>query len=512
VYRAGSVSKLFTSIALMQLVEAGQVDLDAPLTTYIPRFKVGPPPPWFDAPDWTVETLTIRRLMTHRSGLFGDVFGRMMDETSPATAGVHIDYAASTFVAAPPDEVRAYSNVAYGLLGVVVEVVSEELYTDYITNHILVPCEMKRSAFFIPDRMRGMYAQPHNKGKVQPTYNIGIESAGALFTTVPDLARFAQMLLNGGKCGDNVIVGEETLLEMWTPQDADVRTRLDERMGLTFFIDQPKVRGADQNVGHGGATLYHRASLLVLPKEKLAAVALANSPESKTGKFTRVLLEHALESKTGIRLDKETAIKDGTLTSEQKQAFVGEWTTELGYVHVVEDEGDLKLFGLGQELKLVPTDRGGARLAANFLWFFSVMPDDLKTWQVQVEEQNGRTVLVRQDTQGKRSRLGDKIAELPEPGPAWSARAGTYEVELGETEARLFDKFVLEKKNVNDTERLLLWVYSTQGSQKIPYVLYVANDTDAFLYGRGRNLGQLVRALPDGTLLFHNMKLTLKAP
>lgn len=126
-FSIGSNTKLFTAIAIFQLVDQGKLDLDQDVRTYVKDFEVKSHQP--------LDTITIRNLLMHRSGLQGDDYSLFLNEQKiqekdllPALKG--------TYLCSKPDTMYAYSNLAYGLLGIVIERVSNETYTNYIQNHI----------------------------------------------------------------------------------------------------------------------------------------------------------------------------------------------------------------------------------------------------------------------------------------------------------------------------------------------------------------------------------------
>ncbi len=141
----GSVSKLFTGIAVMRLVEEGEVDLDAPLSEYLPEFE---PRTRGAEPD----DITVRSVLSHHSGLARDYFADWMVAESFADVGRRpyaetAALASETAVAYEPYTVWSYSNLGYELLGLVVEAASGEDFNDYVMQEILEPAGMDSSSF-----------------------------------------------------------------------------------------------------------------------------------------------------------------------------------------------------------------------------------------------------------------------------------------------------------------------------------------------------------------------------
>ena len=138
VYRVGSVSKLFTDLAVMQLVEQGKVDLDAPVSRYVPEFA--PKNPYRTA-------ITLRQLMSHRSGLVREPpVGHYFDPAPPSLDAVVRSLASTTLVFEPGTRTK-YSNAGIAVVGAVIEKVGKEPFAAAIDRALLRPLGMSRSSF-----------------------------------------------------------------------------------------------------------------------------------------------------------------------------------------------------------------------------------------------------------------------------------------------------------------------------------------------------------------------------
>ncbi len=261
VYRVGSVSKLFTDIGIMQLVERGQLNLDAPVTAYLPEFA--PVNPFG-------KQLTLRQLMSHRSGLvreppvgnYFDPSGPSLEQTVNSLTGTELVY--------EPETNTKYSNAAIATVGYVLEQTQGQPFAQYLEHAVLEPLGMDWSAFepqpAIVDRLAKAYMWTYD-GRVfeAPTFQLGMAPAGSMYSTVEDLARFMSVMFSGGRLEDGTILDAETLEEMWTPQ-------LGSGYGIGFALSE--VDG-HRRVGHGGAIYGFATELGMLPDEKLGAVVVA---------------------------------------------------------------------------------------------------------------------------------------------------------------------------------------------------------------------------------------------
>jgi CubicO group peptidase (beta-lactamase class C family) len=209
-FRPGSVSKLFTWTAVMQLVEQGKVDLDADVNTYLD----------FEIPPTYPEPITLYHLMAHTPGFEDQGQGLFLrDPADLRPLGDYLKDNVPTRVY-PPGELGAYSNYGSALAGYIVERVSGEPFETYIENHILAPLEMTRSSFrqplppdLAPDMAQGYgYSQG---AFVQGDFEVvGAPPAGALSATSVDMAKFMIAHLQDGRYGDERILAQATAQEM----------------------------------------------------------------------------------------------------------------------------------------------------------------------------------------------------------------------------------------------------------------------------------------------------------
>ena len=288
VYRIGSVSKLFTDIAIMQQVERGELNLDAPITEYLPDFHPRNP---FNSP------ITLRQLMSHRSGLLREPpVGNYFETTQPtlaATVGILND----TELVYAPNTHTKYSNAAIAVVGYVLETRSHQPFADYLKTAVLNPMGLRHSSFqpdptIVANLAKAEMWTYDGLHFEAPTFQLGMAPAGSMYSTVKDLGRFASVLLARGKTENGVMLKAETLDQMWSPQFPNPGGRV---FGLGF-----QVRALDGHrlVGHGGAIYGFATTLDLLPEDKVAVVVFAtkdavNAVTERIGEETlRLVLAH----------------------------------------------------------------------------------------------------------------------------------------------------------------------------------------------------------------------------
>jgi CubicO group peptidase (beta-lactamase class C family) len=265
-FRPGSISKLFTWTAVMQLAEQGKLNLDADVNSYL-DFKI---PPRDGKP------ITLRNLMTHTSG-FEDRFKRIFADTMSLRAGL-ADYLKTTMPTRiyPPGEVTAYSNYGSAMAGYIVERVSGEHFEAYIERHIFEPLGMTHSTFRepLPEPLAAQLSSPYERASLpaRPFEIVGPAPAGALSATADDMARFMIAHLQNGRLGDARILTEATAREMHTPQREIVPHLKSWTLG---FI--PEDRNGHVIIAHDGDSRWFHSHLSLLPDDNVGVYISLNS-------------------------------------------------------------------------------------------------------------------------------------------------------------------------------------------------------------------------------------------
>lgn len=288
VYRVGSVSKLFTDIAVMRLVERGALDLDAPITRFLPDFHPANP---FGG------TITLRQLMTHHAGLVREPpVGSYFDSTAPPLADVVASLNRTSLVYRPGSRYK-YSNGALQVVGLAAERAAGQPFPRYLHDSVLVPLGMTRSAFFqptpelAPDVATAFMWASDGRRFPAPTFRRNAPS-GTLYTTVLDLGRFLAAL----NADTNPVIARATLEHMWMPQLAD--SGAVEGNGLGFFVSR---FDGHRRVGHDGAIYGFATTLADLPDERLgvAVVTTLDGANSVTDRIADAALRTMLAVRSG---------------------------------------------------------------------------------------------------------------------------------------------------------------------------------------------------------------------
>ena len=257
-FRPGSISKLFTATAVMQLVEQGKLDLDRDVNEYLD----------FPIPKTYPEPVTLRRLLTHTAGFeetLKNLFvARESDLKSLRTYLVN-QMPARIF---PPGKVVSYSNFGFSLAGYIVERASGEKFERYIDNHILKPLRMNSSTFDqpLPAELAPQMSKGYRDATKKPRDFEFVQAApaGALSTTAADMTRFMLAFLQDGSVDGVAILKPETVKQMETRQFEF--NPMICGLGITFmeyWMNPARV------IGHGGDTVYFHSDMVLVPEAHL---------------------------------------------------------------------------------------------------------------------------------------------------------------------------------------------------------------------------------------------------
>lgn len=349
VFRCGSISKLFNAVAVMQLVEAGKLDLDTPLEQLAPG--LGPVNPFpGQAP------VTLRQLLCHRSGMFRESpVGGYFDDTEPSLEKTVASIAQGVLVN-PPNTQTRYSNIGASVAGRIVELVSGESFQQYQREHVMGPLGMTSSAWNVADvpdgrlvkaSMRVADGQGGFVRQTAPVFDLGTIPAGNLYTTAEDLGRFVAMLAAVGKAPGGQILKPETLAQMWTPQLTGAPTGFGVGFMVGKFRNHPVI-------SHGGAVYGYSCSVAYLSDAKLGVVVMSNEDvvNARMDRLSDLALSLMLEAKLGEALPTEPATVE--VSVDALADLAGDYESKSSWATVRVKDGRLVGDISGQETKLTP--------------------------------------------------------------------------------------------------------------------------------------------------------------
>jgi len=319
VFRLGSITKQFTAVAVMMLVQEGQIALDAPITTYLPDYPM------------QGHIITVEHLLTHTSGIanYTEIPEVMEDLAKDMAIAEMIATFQDIELSFEPGTRFRYSNSGYFLLGAIIEEVTGQSYADYIDQRIFQPLAMKRSFYgeharIIPGRVRGYEKEQDTYVNTAYLSMTRPYAAGALLSTVDDLARWDAALYT-----DRLLpaAARERLWRSYTLADGSSAD-----YGYGWLIG---TYNGEPLLAHGGGIHGFVTFALRMPERKIFVAVLSNNPAGPT---PQLLAQKAVAAACGEPLSWQRV----DLSAEQLEKFVGVYRINEEETRVVTvEEGQL---------------------------------------------------------------------------------------------------------------------------------------------------------------------------
>ncbi len=483
-YRVGSIAKPFTAMAVMQLAEDDVVDIDQPLSAYLPGFRI-------KKRFTQAQPITLRQIMNHHSGLPGSLTKGMWsnDRFTTVTKAIKKEYPAY-----PPDFIFGYSNVGYSLLGNMIEVQSEQRFEDYMQSWIFDSLGMHSTGYTDQVRSRSTLATAYSHDGPETLLPMRDLPAMGLHTNVLDLARFTTALLGN----DDEVIDPDTVEEMFEVQNEDVALDLDMEMGLGWFLNQSMVKNGGQVLSHGGTTLYYSAQLALLPEHDLAVVVMANTSGSKIAvrRIADALLAKALYAKTGIEQPKRTILAgqpavgdavDFPQNEPEEGNLKGKFATSFGLVNIDSDKGEMCACLEGKSFDTVALPHGAMEVKERSDEPVSGVLKNLSRLKFTTAHISGREVMLAH--LGERTEIvGEKAPDEPIP-PGWIARVGHYQVSNPDPGYPITDIQVLDETG----SLCLTYRMPRLSPHSIRVPLQPVSASQAVILGVGRDRGEVLK-------------------
>jgi CubicO group peptidase (beta-lactamase class C family) len=268
----GSTSKSFTALAIMQLVEAGKIDLDAPVTKYLP---------WFRTNDAAASAqITVCNLLNQNSGLptYDGRLGLWDDNQSSMALETGVRGLSRVQMSQPAGQAYEYANENYDTLGLIVQTVSGISYEDYVRSAIFAPLQMRHSAAALTDPAASDIATGYRYWFFWPVafdapYPRSTTPSGYLISSAEDMAHYLVAQLNGGTYGSNQLLSPQGIDMLHAPGSKISALR---SYGMGWEIQsQP----GSTKISHNGDVSNFHSNMLLLPDQHIGIVVLINIGE-----------------------------------------------------------------------------------------------------------------------------------------------------------------------------------------------------------------------------------------
>jgi CubicO group peptidase (beta-lactamase class C family) len=505
IFHIGSVAKTVTATAVMQLAERGLVDLDAPLSRYIPQFSL-------HRRFGGGNVITVRSVLDHHAGIPGTLPKGFITTGRPSRG--YMPYLLRELRSLPPTQrvntVPGYDNSGYALMATLVENVTGMGFEAYAQQHLFARMGMRSSNY--DDRLapasrltRNYVARVSADGEpigvdVRPREFVNAWGAGSITSTARDMSGYLRMLVSSGRGSAGRVLRPATLREMWTRQSDSALDRLACCSGLGWTLNHPGLDWAGPVVFKGGDTQYAHSMLMVLPRSRLAVAVLTNTSTGEVrGPVAIEALGLAYTAKTGVPRPAQTPLPTSEPAAEPERALrahAGAYASATGLdrVELAPDGGGL----------VWTRDAGTAHAtSATFTpfrdgWFRSTTD---AAQQVAFRTVMGRRLMVTRSEYPPALYTEIRSERLPDgPIPAsWSARVGRYRAVGIAPEDTIVPRLV----RLLDVDGVLVLELGSEARQ----VLRPDTRTRAFTFGLGGPLpaegkGDAVTASHDGGLTY----------
>jgi CubicO group peptidase (beta-lactamase class C family) len=303
IFSVQSMSKLFTATAVMQAVAVGQLDLDEPITTYLPEFTVHSA--FEEHPERKV---TLRMLLSHTAGFTHEAPVGNNNELDPGDFDVHVRSISDTWLRFPVGSGYAYSNLGIDLAGYILERVEGKPFAHVMRDSLLGPLGMDHSTF---DRTVIRSTDDRAAGNVDPypapPLDVPMTSAGGLYTSAADLARFLHFQLNDGSIDGRAILDHKSIAQMRTvpPPSAGAPA------GCALGVIRTRWNRWDERPDlftHGGGGYGFISDLWWLPQLHIGIAILTNSQDHQLQEDLALSILGDLVTEPGVYRDRLLAL------------------------------------------------------------------------------------------------------------------------------------------------------------------------------------------------------------
>jgi CubicO group peptidase (beta-lactamase class C family) len=479
-----SITKTFTGIAVMQLVEQGLIDLDKPIGTYIKELSL---------PNSEENIITTRMLLTHHSGIHGDIlYNWYLPDVSKDSLIYEqmvnlINEAGTIFT---PGKLHSYSNAGYSLLGVLIHKVSGISYVEYIRSNILSPLEMTNSIVFAGENTNALISKGYDSKKAtEMPMTLGIP-AGGMALSANDAAKYMKAIINSYH-GNSTLLNAETMKKMMTQQNSNVMLDKGFSIGFTWFLQDP-IGEYTKYAAHRGELPPYHAMMIILPELKIGVFISVNTNKAATvpDELAHKIIVDLYEYNSGKTIPTKEAEKIITLNKEQVIQYEGTYpNVYFGpmTVKIKRNKLLLKSSVMPMPLTLIPLADSTFSVKAKLFGFIPLPIKLLEELKVEFRENEGEKYMyfIIQN-----SMLNPNVKVEPFDIPQdYINYAGKYKVINMENSDRVVKKVKVGIKSSGDYSMLK---YTFLGRHKFNFVIRPIDKKNARIAGIGCFMGDKI--------------------
>lgn len=357
IYPIGSVSKTFGAAAVLKLVDEGKIDLERPVVDYLPEFRLKDP---------RYKEITVRMLLSHSSGLMGNVAGGLViGENDSEYHDTYLDVLSGQTLKADPGEYSVYCNSGFMVAELLVERVSGMEYSEYLQKEISIPLGLHSTGSIKTGPDSSEYVPARINGRSIPFINCQDIADGGMLSTTDDLCRFGQIFMEGNDFLTEP--SKKIMIENWSARDGfgyiDGDSMFRFGLGLDGVGIYPYNRYGLSAITKSGNVGSFQTNFTVLPEQKLSVAVTGQGGQADESSLMAqdiilsVLKEEGLISDTEIAMEEIKKELYGTRTEEvipvpdEIKAYAGSYGNTGLYEISFPQEGGMCIKTMGTSRK-----------------------------------------------------------------------------------------------------------------------------------------------------------------
>lgn len=494
-YSIGGLSMLFTAAALLQFADQGAIDLDQPVTKYLPEFSMRTRFPQSPA-------ITPRHLLAHLSGLPAMHFMNMWTP-EPEPLAAFVARLKNEYVANPPGRLFSPSFPGYDVLGRVIETRCKKPFAECMQERLLAPLGMPRSTFNMARADRALFATHYWSDKPVLSVTVRDIPAAGLVSSVTELTRFMQMIFSNGKLDGKLILKTHSVNEMLRVQNAGIALDLDTRVGLGWRLSGVRFPQARTVAWLNNESPFGRGRMLLVPEHKLGVIVLTNSSNSTepVEKISERLMELVLQNRKPVTPAEKQQVIMASTTPSKREDIVGNYATSLGLISVKADGERYRAQMFGKMLNLEVQPEGLLSPEYRFLGLIPIpisVLNEARLTTMRIGTQHVAVAYYRNQAH----RLGTRIQPV-RLSEVWRKRLGEYQAAQRDP---LLDLVKFGNIALAYSDGLLYFRYRVPGWLGLIANIAVqpVSDTELVVAGTGWLMGETVQVVQrDGKEMLH---------
>jgi CubicO group peptidase (beta-lactamase class C family) len=502
VYRIGSCTKAFTSLAIMQLQEKGLLNVNSSVKTYLPELTIGSR---FNDNN----QILIGDMLCHVSGLPCDIANGFFCDAPPDMAWVINELNKQTTIS-PRLFKHAYSNVAYGLLGEVIARTAKTTYSDYVKNSIFTPLQMTSSFIDYDAKLAAGFSKAYVNNKEIKEPIVRDQGAGLIHSNALDMANYLKLYLGRGTYNGTQLVSAETMEEMEKNRLGNTLLSKNSNWGYglyskTMLVCDSKDSTVAHIIGHGGDTYAFHADFGYMPEMNVGVVILTNTDKGVYINSADFLLKLYLKEAKGKTVVMK--FKAATTVDNESACTAEDIKGNFMFGPMIMKAGSVKKMSFKQgPAKIVLHQKKADPLNYSLKAIvFGIVPVKVKNQEITFVKVNDVVYLKAISTKSKKT---DYLAVKTNNGPipdAWKKKAGTYKA-IGKS-------YPCTGCPYGNTEGMTISLGIKDGFMHMgtkaktedmtdSFYLDILSDSMAITGGLGRGTGNTVRLLKNGNIYY----------